>query len=96
MFPLAVILGIASLRSDTSIAPYALCLAALGLAVAAYHSAMYSGLIEPIIQPCEQNGPSCSGEQMRIGNLVPIPYLSLAAFGAIVHLLLEILQRRNA
>lgn len=88
MFPLAVILAIASFRSDVAVRPYALALAGLGWPIAAYHSLLYAGLISTsIIEPCGA-GPSCSGAGMTVLGVVPIPYLSVAAFTAILLLLL--------
>ena len=61
----------------------ALPLALAGLALAAWHSGLYMGLIPQDIAPCTKDGPSCSGPAQIILGL-PIPYLSLAAFAAIL------------
>ncbi len=45
MFPLAVLLGLAALRSDASIAPYGITLAAIGAVTAGFHSLLYVGVI---------------------------------------------------
>ncbi|MFC3004086.1 disulfide bond formation protein B [Falsiroseomonas tokyonensis] len=87
MFPLAVILAIASFRSDAAIRPYVLALAAMGWLIAAYHGLLYAGLIPAEIEPCGA-GPSCSGGGMTVFGAVPIPYLSVASFTAILLLLL--------
>jgi len=87
MFPLAVILAIASFRADDGVRPYALALAVIGWLVAAYHGLLYAGLIPARIEPCGA-GLSCSGSGMTLLGAVPIPYLSVAAFAAIVVLLL--------
>ena len=91
MFPLAIILGIAAFKSDRTVVPYGLALAAGGGLVALYHSLLYVGVIPAPIVPCT-GGPSCSGESMAIGG-VPLPLLSLAAFASILTLLLTF-QRR--
>ena len=78
MFPLAVILAIASFRSDSNVLPYAISLALLGSLIAGFHSLLYAGFIPEGIQPCAQ-GPSCSSGDMVFGG-APLPYLSLAAF----------------
>ena len=58
-----------------------------GLALAAWHSGLYAGLLPAPIVPCTENGPSCTGEaQMILG--LPIPYLSAVAFAAILVCLL--------
>ena len=83
MFPLVPILGLSLWRGDGSAWLYALPLVLAGLALAAWHSGLYAGILPAPIVPCTQNGPSCTGEaQMILG--VPIPYLSLAAIAAIL------------
>lgn len=85
MFPLAVILAVATFREDAGVWRYALPVAALGWLVAAFHSLLYAGIIPEAIKPCGQ-GPSCSSADMTVLGL-PLPYLSLAAFSAIAILL---------
>ncbi len=91
MFPLAIILGIAAFKSDRTVVPYGLALAAGGGLAALYHSLLYAGVIAAPIIPCT-GGPSCSGESMTIGG-VPLPLLSLVAFALILTFLLNF-QRR--
>ena len=87
MFPLAPILGLSLWRADGIARTYALPLALAGLALAAWHSGLYAGLLPAPIVPCTENGPSCTGEaQMILG--LPIPYLSAVAFAAILVCLL--------
>lgn len=83
MFPLAVLLGLAALRSDVSIAPYGIALAAIGMAIAGFHSLLYAGIIPEAIKPCSA-GPSCSGAYMTVLGALPLPVLSLAAFALIL------------
>lgn len=82
MFPLAVLLAVASFRGDAGAWRYALPLAGIGLLIAGFHSLLYAGLIPENIQPCSQ-GPSCASAEMRIFGMLPLPYLSFAAFVAI-------------
>ena len=82
MFPLVIVLGIASFRSDAGVRIYALPLAVVGWLVAAFHSLLYSGIIPEAIEPCGM-GPSCSSQDMTISG-VPLPALSLAAFTLII------------
>ncbi len=82
MFPLAILLGVASFRSDAGAWRYALPLAAIGMAIAGFHSLLYAGFIPEGIQPCSQ-GPSCASADMTILGMLPLPYLSLAAFAVI-------------
>ena len=83
MFPLVPILGLSLWRGDGSARLYALPLVLAGLALAAWHSGLYAGMLPAPIVPCTENGPSCSGPAQVILGL-PIPYLSLAAFAAIL------------
>jgi disulfide bond formation protein DsbB len=92
MFPLALILGVATYRRDTEAWRYALPLAVAGLALAGYHSLQYSGVLPEPIVPCQANGPSCSGEGMLIMG-IPIPYLSTLAFAAITALLVPLSRK---
>lgn len=92
MFPLTLLLGVASFRSDFGAWRYALPLSLIGLMLAGYHSLLYAGIIPAPIVPCQANGPSCSGDGMLIGG-VHIPYLSAAAFAAICLLLLPIARK---
>ena len=83
MFPLVPILGLSLWRGDGMARLYGLPLALAGLALAAWHSGLYVGILPAPIVPCTENGPSCSGPAQVILGL-PIPYLSLAAFAAIL------------
>ena len=83
MFPLVLIFGLSLWRGDGMAKAYGLPLALAGMALAAWHSGLYAGLLPAPIVPCTQDGPSCTGDaQMILG--LPIPYLSLAAFAAIL------------
>ena len=83
MFPLVPILGLSLWRGDGMARAYALPLALAGLALAGWHSGLYAGVLPAPIVPCTEGGPPCTGEaQMILG--LPIPYLSLAAFAAII------------
>jgi len=92
MFPLAVILAVATFRDDPGVWRYALPVAVLGWLVAAYHSLLYIGVIPEAVQPCGQ-GPSCSSADMTILGGIPIPVLSLAAFTGIA-IFLALARRR--
>ena len=93
MFPLAIVLGIGALRAEAHAATYGIALAACGWLVAAFHSLVYAGIFPERIQPCTASGPSCSGADMTVLGGLPLPVLSLAAFTAIIALLL--LSRRR-
>lgn len=83
MFPLVIVLAIASYRSDFAIAIYAIPLAGAGWLLAGFHSLLYLGVIPEAIEPCGK-GPSCSSADMTILGSVPLPVLSLTAFTIII------------
>ncbi|MDP2411557.1 MAG: disulfide bond formation protein B [Pseudolabrys sp.] len=95
MFPLAVVLAVASFRGDPGIWRYALPLAGLGWLGAAFHTLLYVGVIPEAIEPCGQ-GPSCSSADMTILGGLPLPFLSLAAFTGIAILLVLAPRRISA
>lgn len=92
MFPLALMLGIATYRADRAVLPYAFTLASAGWAIALYHLRIYFGVVPEAIQPCG-SGPSCSDAEMTLFGQLPIPLLSLVAFTAIL-LFLVLINRR--
>lgn len=94
MFPLAIILTIACLNADLSAWRYALPIAVVGWAIAAYHMALYAGLIPAALEPCG-DGPSCSSANMLLFGRLPIPLLAFAAFTAIT-ILLDRIRRSSA
>ena len=83
MFPLVLVLGVALWIGDPRGRLYALPLALAGLALAAWHSGLYAGLIPEPVVPCTENGPSCTDRAGQSILGLSIPYLSLAAFAAI-------------
>ena len=72
MFPLAIILAVASFRADASVWRYALPLAAGGWLIAAFHTLQYAGVIPPALEPCGA-GPSCTSGDMTIPRRCPSP-----------------------
>ena len=94
MFPLAIILSIACYLSDHNVRSYALTLAIAGGVIAFWHSLLFAGVISEAIQPCTQNGPSCSGEDQVLFGYLPLPYLSLAAF-CLISLLLFLSTKKE-
>lgn len=93
MFPLAIILGIAAARSDSTVWRYALPLAGAGWLLALYHNLLYFAVIPEEIKPCGA-GPSCSSADMTVFGALPLPSLSMAAFTLLIILLLT--TRRDA
>ena len=92
MFPIAIILGIACFTDDCRGAVYALALALGGLAMAGYHTLLVAGLIPKAWAPCSA-GVSCADQKLEIINGIQIPWLSLAAFMALVILLVVYLRK---
>ena len=86
MFPLAVILGVACIHSDTSVWRFAAPVAGLGWLTAAFHTLVFWGVVPKAIEPCGR-GPSCASADMTILGQLPLPVLSLLAFSAILILL---------
>ncbi|MBT9466673.1 MAG: disulfide bond formation protein B [Hydrogenophaga sp.] len=95
MFPLALILGMAAFAEDRRGAVYALPLALIGVAVAAYHTALVAGWVPKWWVPCG-TGPSCSDQSLEILDGIQIPWLSLAAFIAIAILLFVYLRKTRS
>ena len=94
MFPLAVILAIACYSEDRRGAVYALPLAVGGAALAAYHTLLVAGLAPKAWIPCGA-GVSCADQRLVILGDVQIPWLSLAAFLAILGLLTVYLRKTS-
>ena len=84
MFPLVVILDVAVLRDDITVRSSAALLAAVGFDVAIWHSGLFAGLIPQTIAPCTKDGPSCTDATTQTVLGLPLPYLSLVAFAAIL------------
>ena len=87
MFPLALILGIASFSSDMAVRRYVLPIAIIGAVIAIWHSLLFAGIIPETVQPCTREGPSCTGDEQTLFWVLPLPFLSAAGFIAIVLLL---------
>ena len=94
MFPIAIILGIACFTDDRRGAVYGLALALGGLAMAGYHTLLVAGLIPKAWVPCSA-GVSCADQKLDILNGLQIPWLSLAAFMALVILLVVYLRKSS-
>ena len=95
MFPLVVILGLAALRDDTGARLTAALLALTVLAVAIWHSGLYAGIIPKAIAPCTKDGPSCTDAAAQTVLGLPLPYLSLLAFAAILACLTQVKGNRT-
>ena len=94
MFPIPIILGIACFCDDRRGAVYGLALALGGLAMAGSHTLLVAGLIPKAWVPCSA-GVSCADQKLDILNGLQIPWLSLAAFMALVILLVVYLRKSS-
>jgi disulfide bond formation protein DsbB len=87
MFPLVLILALGMFPFDAKVLRYALPLALIGLAVAAFHVLLTLGIIPESLAPCRQGIP-CKTIQIEWFGFVTIPLLSFLAFLAISGLLI--------
>lgn len=83
MYPLAIILGIASFRQDRAFAVYALPMTIVGGLIALFHylEQKVPGIGVP--QICRGGGVPCDAEYINWLGFVTIPLLALVAFGMI-------------
>jgi disulfide bond formation protein DsbB len=87
MYPLVIVLGIASYRNDRGIAIYVLPISVLGLMIALYHylEQKVPGFGAPAI--CAEGVP-CTTQYINWLGFITIPLLSLVAFTLITVLML--------
>jgi disulfide bond formation protein DsbB len=80
MYPLVILLGIASYRQDKGIIPYALPLSIFGGGIALFHylEQKVPGFGAPNL--CRAGGVPCSGEYINWLGFITIPFLALTAF----------------
>lgn len=85
MYPLVVVLGVATFRRDIGVWRVAMPLPAIGLLISAYHVLLqYQPTLEVV--SCNVGAP-CSGRYMAVFGFVSIPVLAGAAFLMILALL---------
>ena len=92
MYPLVLILGLATLRGDSLVRRYAAPLAAAGAVIAAYHYQL-ERLPAQASLACESDSP-CSVALVNRFGFISIPYMALSAFLLVTVLLL--LARRQS
>ncbi len=90
MYPLALVLLIATVRNDRDVRPYALPLAGIGAAIAAYHYQLQVFPDQSAVS-CDASAP-CTARFLNEFGYITIPMLALTAFAAVIALLL--LDRR--
>ena len=86
MFPLVLILPVGLFPFDRRVVRYALPLAVAGWLVAVFQMLLAAGVIPEKLEPCMQGVP-CSERVIDWFGFVTIPLLSVAAFSAIIALL---------
>lgn len=93
MYPLVLLLGVASFRSDRHIIPYVLPLSLLGAGIALFHylEQKIPGFGAPEL--CRAGVP-CSTEYINWLGFITIPLLSLVAFSFISLLLVRLVRAR--
>lgn len=92
MYPLVLLLGVASYRQDREVVQYALPLSLLGVVVSGYHlmEQKIPGFGAAVL--C-RSGVPCSGEYINWFGFLTIPGLSLIAFVVISALLIATARR---
>jgi disulfide bond formation protein DsbB len=86
MYPLVLLLGVASYTNDRGVARYALPLSIMGMGVSTYH---YLGQKVPGFLPPSvcRGGVPCSGEYINWLGFITIPLLAFTAFTLITVIL---------
>lgn len=92
MFPLAVVLPFGMFPPTRRVIGAGIALAVPGLALALFHQLLVAGVIPERIQPCSQGVP-CSQTVATWFGFLTLPLLSIAAFAAILALLLAAFRR---
>ena len=94
MYPLVILLGIASYRQDRDVVFYALPLSVLGGAVSLFHylEQKVPGFSTPSV--CRMGVP-CTQEYINWLGFITIPFLALVAFTLITTVLIGVARSRN-
>lgn len=87
MYPLAILLGIASYKNDRGIIPYAQALSIVGMCISLFHYLEQKVPAMRDVLPCTAGVP-CSGQYINWLGFITIPFLALVGFFLISVLLL--------
>jgi disulfide bond formation protein DsbB len=82
MYPLAIILGIATFLKDISIVKYILPLSVIGFMISLIHYLMQKSILSFQVKPCMNSIP-CDTIYINWFGFITIPFLALIAFGII-------------
>lgn len=93
MYPLALILGIATFQNDRSVKKYVLPMAIIGWCISLFHYLQQKvpGFAE--IKPCASGVP-CSAEYINWFGFITIPFLAFVAF-TLIALLMLVTRKEN-
>src|SRR5690606_25393633 len=83
MYPLVIILGIATFQNDTSVKKYVIPVAAIGWGIAIYHYLVQKVPDFAPIKPCVTGVP-CNMQYINWLDFITIPFLSFIAFTLII------------
>ncbi|MBP1934249.1 disulfide oxidoreductase [Ammoniphilus resinae] len=86
MYPLFILLGIASYKDDLGIVPYAKTLSIIGMAISLFHYLQQKIPAMQNVLPCTTGVP-CSGQYINWLGFITIPFLAFVAFFLITVLL---------
>lgn len=89
MYPLTLMLGIATFQNDRSVKKYVLPMAIIGWSISLFHYLEQKVPGFAKVKPCA-NGVPCSTEYINWFGFITIPFLALVAFTLIIILMLLI------
>lgn len=94
MYPLALILGIATFKQDFSVKKYVLPIAIIGWCISVFHylEQKVPGFAQ--IKPCT-NGVPCNMEYINWLGFITIPFLAFIAFTLIILFMFTVKSNRN-
>lgn len=93
MYPLVILLGIATYKNDQAIIPYVRVLSTIGMCISLFHYLEQKVPSMREVLPCS-NGVPCSGQYINWLGFITIPFLALVSF-TLIHLLL-LLGNKNS
>ena len=86
MYPLVVLLGIATYKNDRGIIPYARVLSTIGMCISIFHYLKQKVPSMQDVIPCSSGVP-CSGQYINWLGFITIPFLALISF-VLIHWIL--------